>query len=139
MYTLGFIFDHTKTSVLLIHKNRPDWQKGKVNGIGGHIEKGEEPIDSFIREVREETGAELNPTHVHLVGYIQSPESLVYVYTTLYAGKKEAAASGTDEKIAWFATTELPPNIMSNLSWLIPLSLDKLHDETLQTTTITYI
>ncbi len=139
MYTLGFIFNHTKTSVLLIQKNRPDWQKGKVNGIGGHIEKGEEPINSFIREVREETGIELNTTHVQFVGYIQSPESLVHVYTTLYDGEKNTVSSRTDEKVAWFPRAELPPNIMSNLSWLIPLSLDKLQDETLQTTTITYI
>lgn len=42
--------------VALVEKNRPEWQKGRMNGIGGHIEEGEAPWDAMVREFWEETG-----------------------------------------------------------------------------------
>jgi 8-oxo-dGTP diphosphatase len=41
--------------ILLMHKCKPDWQAGKLNGIGGKIEAGESPIDAMRRECYEET------------------------------------------------------------------------------------
>ena len=54
-YVLGFVFSLDASRVLLIWKNRPEWQKGKLNGIGGKIEEGELPIDAMKREFSEET------------------------------------------------------------------------------------
>lgn len=53
-YVLGFLFDEHLTIVALILKNRPAWQAGKFNGIGGKIERGETPRDAMRREGREE-------------------------------------------------------------------------------------
>lgn len=51
--------------VYLIRKNRPEWQAGMLNGIGGHVEKGETPINAMIRECFEETGVSVeNWIHV---------------------------------------------------------------------------
>ncbi len=47
-----------KNRVLLILKNKPAWQKGKVNLVGGKIEPGEEPEQAAQRELKEETGLE---------------------------------------------------------------------------------
>lgn len=55
-YVVGFLFDG-RGNVALIRKNRPDWQKGRLNGIGGHIEPGETPEEAIVREFREEAGA----------------------------------------------------------------------------------
>lgn len=55
----GFLFDNEKNSVLLIRKERPDWQKGSLNGIGGKIELGESPLEAIIREFQEETGLQV--------------------------------------------------------------------------------
>ena len=55
-YVLGFMFDSTHQNVLLIRKNKPEWQAGKLNGIGGKIEPGEQPFDAMVREFHEETG-----------------------------------------------------------------------------------
>lgn len=54
-YVLGFMFDHEEKHVLLIWKNRPKWQAGKLNGIGGKIEAGETPLQAMEREFTEET------------------------------------------------------------------------------------
>ena len=49
-YTLGFVFDSSQEKVLLVHKQRPAWQAGKVNGIGGKVELGETPHTGIVRE-----------------------------------------------------------------------------------------
>jgi 8-oxo-dGTP diphosphatase len=40
-YVLGFLFDPSQKDVVLIKKLKPEWQKGKLNGVGGKIEEGE--------------------------------------------------------------------------------------------------
>ena len=36
--------------VVLTHKNRPAWQAGKLNGVGGKIELLESPVAAMVRE-----------------------------------------------------------------------------------------
>jgi len=61
-YVLGFAFDETKNNVVLILKNRPAWQKGFYNGVGGKVEKYDEDYHAAMsREFLEETGVLINP------------------------------------------------------------------------------
>jgi 8-oxo-dGTP diphosphatase len=57
-YVVGFLISGSLVS--LIKKNRPEWQKGKINGIGGKIEKGETPEQAMKREFYEEAGIRIN-------------------------------------------------------------------------------
>lgn len=50
------LFDEPLQNVLLIRKNRPQWQAGKMNGVGGKVEPGETPQGAAPRELFEETG-----------------------------------------------------------------------------------
>jgi 8-oxo-dGTP diphosphatase len=59
-YVIGFAFNSDFSKVALIRKNKPVWQKGCLNGIGGKIEEGETPIDAQEREFKEEAGIEVN-------------------------------------------------------------------------------
>lgn len=52
------MFDPRFHRVALIRKAKPEWQKGKLNGIGGKIEEGEGPFAAMVREFREETGVD---------------------------------------------------------------------------------
>lgn len=54
-YVAGFAFDYALDEVLLVRKQRPQWQAGKLNAIGGKIEPGERPLDAMRREFTEET------------------------------------------------------------------------------------
>lgn len=38
-YCLGFAFTDHDNFVILIRKNKPAWQKGLLNGVGGESEK----------------------------------------------------------------------------------------------------
>jgi 8-oxo-dGTP diphosphatase len=58
-YVLGFLFSEDKTHVGLVLKDHPDWQKGKLNGIGGKIEPAETAHKAMIREFEEETGVHI--------------------------------------------------------------------------------
>src|ERR1035437_6897488 len=53
--SIVILFDN-KGIVWLIRKARPEWQKGMLNGIGGHVEENENTMTAMTREFNEETG-----------------------------------------------------------------------------------
>lgn len=55
-YVVVFLFDKQFENVWLIEKQKPEWQKGCLNGIGGKIEEGEFPLQAAYRELEEESG-----------------------------------------------------------------------------------
>jgi 8-oxo-dGTP diphosphatase len=55
-YTVLFAFNSDKSKIALIKKNRPDWQKGFYNGIGGKVEENETFLQAATREFFEEAG-----------------------------------------------------------------------------------
>ena len=129
-HTLGFIFNSNFSKVLLVEKQRPDWQKGKLNGIGGKIESGEESLDCIVREVWEETGLKTKKEDWIYLGKMESSGWLVDIYTSLHHGELGDASTITDEKIDWFDPKNLPEKVLTNIHWLVPLAIDKLkHNE----------
>lgn len=56
-YVVGIVYN--KENVLLISKKRPAWQAGMLNGIGGKIEPGENPLQAMIRECKEECNLDI--------------------------------------------------------------------------------
>ncbi|RNJ49413.1 NUDIX hydrolase [Methylocystis hirsuta] len=57
-YVCGFLFNDSGSHVVMIRKNRPEWQAGKINGIGGKVEGGELLAEAMVREGLEEAGVE---------------------------------------------------------------------------------
>lgn len=137
-YTLGFLFNHDLTKVLLIHKLRPEWQKGMVNGLGGKFEKEETAKECIVREIEEETSLKTNTDDWQKVGELHSSKFAVDVMTTIYQGKEIDAISNEEEKVEWFPTENLPKNIMTNLSWLIPIALEKIKEKKIKSIIATY-
>lgn len=68
-YVVSFIFKPGCNDVWLIRKNKPEWQKGCLNGIGGKVEKTETYRKAAIRELQEEAGIFIG--HLLEVGYMQ--------------------------------------------------------------------
>ena len=125
-YTVGFIFNPNFSKVLLVEKNRPDWQRGHLNGVGGHIEPGEESAACIAREGVEETNLKTRLEDWTFVGDMKTADWRVDVYAHIHAGAPDDAKTATDEKIAWHDVSPLPAAVLSNLHWLVPLSIDKL-------------
>jgi len=79
---------------------------------GGFVEEGEEPLAALVREVREETGLELEDAE--LLGIWIEPDydgrSVFSVtYRARAAGAEPAAAADDVAELRWFDPTELPP------------------------------
>jgi 8-oxo-dGTP diphosphatase len=58
-FVVGFLFSRCEQRVVLIEKNRPEWQAGLLNGPGGKIEPGETTLEAIRREFREEAGLDI--------------------------------------------------------------------------------
>lgn len=96
-YVVGIIFDELIDKVLLIRKNRPDWQVGKLNGVGGKIEQDETPNDAMVRECYEECGL-LIDNWVLFNTYTDDKDYLVYFFTAIVPSL-DGAYSCTDELV----------------------------------------
>lgn len=126
-YVLGFCFEleggtMDEPQVVLIRKLRPNWQKGKLNGIGGQIEPGENALDAMRREWREETGEVRERWELFLVFADAHTDVVVHCFRnfTLQSSK---AKTVTDEPVVRVSVDRLPEYAVPNLHWLIPMAL----------------
>lgn len=129
-YVLGFAFTPDLENVLLIKKNRPEWQKGKYNGLGGKLKHFETPLQAMVREFKEEADIETIEQDWKPVGTLTgiakdiNDDWIVYVFFSkiniphLY----ESVEGKTED----FPVKELPNNEqhITNLSWLINAAKD---------------
>ena len=120
-YVVGYLINPENNEVCLIKKNRPKWQKGRLNGVGGHIEDGESPQVAITREFREEAGEDNINWRQFL--YVTGNQYELYCFTAKADSKNLAKIhTVTDEIIGWYPIESLPENILSNLKWLIPMA-----------------
>ncbi|MFK4132455.1 NUDIX domain-containing protein [Pseudomonas luteola] len=124
-YTLGLAFDLSRDHVLLIEKRRPLWQAGRWNGVGGHIESGETPIECMVREFKEETGLETSLSEWMPLCTLEGDTFKVHTFLT-FTDAIHAAKSLTDELVFTHRLdlNEIARSSVSNLPWLISLALD---------------
>lgn len=120
-YVVGFAFwsRGSRWAVNLIQKQRPDWQKGKWNGIGGHVEDEETPAKAMVREYREETGDFVLSWEKFL--QIETEYSVIHFFRSFEVTTN--ARTVTDECVRWFFPEALPKTAIPNLKWIIPLAL----------------
>jgi 8-oxo-dGTP diphosphatase len=126
-YVLGIVTTPDKKKVLLIHKNKPEWQNGKWNGIGGKIEGDETPHRAMDREWLEETRCAVPDVWDLRIRLMHpSRDSLVYFFHGIVSHELMACFKdeGKGETLAIFDVAHLPAEIMTNLRWMIPLFLD---------------
>lgn len=126
-YVLGFRFDKNKENVVLIEKLKPDWQKGKLNGVGGKIEISDQQHLNFgqvaiAREFDEEAGLSTKPEDWKEVGSLNGPDCIVHIFMSI--GDISECHTMESEEIYICSVAEIPTNIVPNLRWLIPIMLD---------------
>jgi len=135
--TLGFIFDPTLTEVLLIKKNRPEWQKGLHNGVGGHAGEIETKFENwagcFAREAQEETNLQIFTDRLIKIGrihgqYKEEPILVVmFAYRLQDAKEMKQVDTITDEELVWVPVEDigLIP-LIENLTFIIPFARYRL-------------
>ena len=146
-YVAGFMFNSGCTHVALVEKQKPEWQKGRLNAIGGKIEKvqaddgtpgtdglyftDEAPVAAMVREFFEETGyqtQESDWTEFCLLsgpsGDMTGPHWQVHFFFHVagFHDIEKRLRTTTDERIIVEPIRHRRSRI-ANLEWLIPMAL----------------
>jgi 8-oxo-dGTP diphosphatase len=148
-YVAGFLFDKTAEKIALIEKQRPEWQRWQLNGIGGKVEKSrrncmcyendsdqdvcicpwETPVEAQRREFREETGVDVEIWKEFCL--LEGPS---YAVDFLYGFDNRVfdVQTKTDEKVTVFDVagvldTRITHPVIPNLRWLIPMALTMVY------------
>ena len=124
-YVCGFLFNDERDHVALVLKNRPAFQKGKLNGIGGHVEPGEHQDAAMVREFEEETGVCITTWKHYSTIVNHNKKYIVYFYKAFHSEAIKAVKTTTDEEICTVPVSIIhTPATMSNLVWLVALAFD---------------
>lgn len=119
-YCLGYRFNDEGSHVVLILKNRPQWQAGRYNGVGGRIEENESPAESMRREFLEETG--VNVLDWELFAVMETGHGTrLFIFRSF--GDISQVETMTDEKVAISPISAIGQGCIPNLSWIIPMAL----------------
>jgi 8-oxo-dGTP diphosphatase len=124
-YCCGFVFSYDQKQVLLMLKNKPDWQRGRYNGIGGKCEEGEPYYAAMAREQREE-----------ILGHVESWRQFAILDTVgaeiaffFGHGHVGQMLSRESEIVQVFDVDKLPLNAIPNVRWLMPMALSMTRGE----------
>ena len=124
-YCAGFMFEGA--NVGLIRKLRPEWQRGKWNGIGGKIERGESPESAMCREFYEETGQRTSITQWWPFAVLTGENFVVHFFSTY--GNLSLLRSTTDEEVVVLPVADVTVfNSIPNLTWLLPMARSVIHE-----------
>lgn len=106
--TLGHIINRDK---LLLKEATRGVSKGKWNGPGGKIDKGETPLDCIVREAYEETGITMVKPFYHgrLFFYMNGKRSLTFLGYLFSTRKFKGKLRSTEEgKVKWVKIKDIP-------------------------------
>lgn len=109
--TLCYVRDISGKKTLMLHriKKKNDMHEGKWNGLGGKLEAGESPEECAIREVKEESG--LNVDNPQLKGFLTFPEfdgfEDWYVFVYEFHSYSGTLIDSPEGKLEWINNNEL--------------------------------
>jgi 8-oxo-dGTP diphosphatase len=120
-------FVRNKDDILLI-KRGPKRRvfPNQFNGIGGHIERNEDPYTGARREILEETGLEvvdLQLRGVHNIDAGAASGIMLFVFTAM-AVSREFADAGIEGNLRWVPTSEISQlDLVEDLPYILPMVL----------------
>lgn len=135
LYVVGFAFSQTGGNILLIKKAKPEWQAGKLNGIGGKVEPFEKFDAAMVREFFEETGVSTDVSDWTRLGKLEGTDwTGTDTYTVevffMFNDVIFSAHTTTQEEIFRIPTTNLSDyHVISNLLWMIPMAINAHHEQ----------
>ena len=119
-----FVILEKDSKIFCIRRFNTGFADGMFTLPSGHVEAGETPLVSAIREAREEVGVVVTPEqmrHVHTGYSHRDAVQYIHVYflATDWSGEPYNAEPEKCDQIGWFAWTDLPepflPYVKQNL------------------------
>lgn len=129
LFTGALLFGKLDEWVLLIRKTHPEWQAGKLNLIGGHVEQGEAIGTANHREFREETGLSTDIAAWQRAVEVYGPGWRMFVYRSstqrLHAPQAQGDFAG--ETVDWHYIKTLGDDLIPNVRWLLEMCRNVHH------------
>ncbi|RPJ50529.1 MAG: NUDIX domain-containing protein [Methanobacteriota archaeon] len=142
-YVVGFAFSEDKKQVIMIQKEHPDWQKGKLNGVGGKADQQveetertrahiETPYEAMVREFEEETGVKFEHWECYAICEDRRKDITMYCYR-IFTDRIIECKTMSDEVIKVCSPPAVitlgPPHTLSNIPFLLAMAMDRnIHD-----------
>ena len=114
--TAGAVIFNDKAQVLLLkHRFRP----GSGWGLpGGFLEKGEQPIETLRRELREEIGLEVEEVEIFTVRSFSKPKQVEVLFRCRSNGSLKPQTMEV-ERAEWFSVESLPQGLPRDQKLLV--------------------
>jgi len=122
-YVVGFLIDQERREVALVRKNRPTEQAGRLNGLGGKIEFGEEPAEAMAREFEEEGGVRISEWEQYAM--LKSGDSTIHFFRAFAPRSLDGIVKTmTDEEVLVVPISSVTAhNAVPNVMWLVPMAM----------------
>ena len=116
---------NSQADVLLVLKDKPEWQKGKLNLPGGKIEEGESPEQAATRELKGEAGYDpIVP--VRVMGAMQDGSNTIYCVKAVIMSREEPCPREEEtQAILWMPwhKADYDERLIPNLRLIVPLMM----------------
>jgi len=129
--TLSFVLNG---DAVLLMKRAPHRRvfPNQYNGLGGHIERDEDPASGALREIKEESGLNVHSLRlrsVHNIDAGQKSGILLFVYTAISASRAITRQS-PEGKLEWVEQGRLSEiDLVEDLPQLLPRLLQTSDDQ----------
>ena len=120
--TLCFLVEGEEVLLLRGAADKPLWA-GRLNGVGGHIEPGEDPLTSVRREVQEETGLVVRDLSLRAIVHITASDAEQGVMLFVFVGQapSRAVRASGEGGLGWYPINRLPwAELVDDLRELLP-------------------
>ena len=128
-YVMGFCFSPDLKKVAMVKKNRPRWQAGLWNGIGGHVEEDECAEAAMVREFEEETSVhEDSQGKWHLVSTIGNDDYQIEVFASASECVWDVTTVTDENIVRWDVVSLLQSTELTvyNVPWLMLMARERL-------------
>lgn len=136
-YCLGFAFPSIEIAyeeVVLVRKNKPVFQNGRLNGVGGKVEgrRGgftETGLEAMCREFKEETGVSTEESDwKHVCTFIFEGDNHIHVFAANHCRFANCKTTEDEEIVIRRVSSLWSERKMENVPWLIPMCLTALQN-----------
>ncbi len=110
LVSLVILEDHNK--ILLTRRFNTGWEDGKYTVPSGHVEPNETPLQTAVRELKEEVGVDTKSEDLELV-HVDFFDNYIHLYfkTTKWIGEPKNMEPDKCDEIKWVSYNELPDDL----------------------------